>query len=184
MEGAFINKEFIQQEGLTLENIIHPYFESSPYYKPERGSKLEISFAQPHGSAVLSAAHLSKPEHKSVSVDQGLVVIDEVLNNEIIAKYIVKDGYILPAPTFYNLIAGRVCSSLNSLQKSIKNVHKVFNWNVKRGFTKRIAYGETETKYEFRASELKDLRSESGDEFRLQSTLLDALLTEIGIPSA
>ena len=186
MEESYINKEFIQNEGLTLGNVIE-YFKGSPFYdENEEGFSYSISLAQPHGSDILHASNIEKPESRAISVDKGHVVIDKKSdeNGKTVAKFVVFDGNIYPAPDLFELATARVASSLAHLQQAVRNVNQIFNWDVEKGFTKKLAEGETETKYEFKATELKELQAEAGDEFKLQSALLDALLTEIGIPSA
>ena len=184
MEGGFFDKDFISQ-GLNLGNVIE-YFKRSPYFnESEEGVTYELSLAQPHGSAPLHGSNIAKPEHRLISIDKGLVVIDKKdAEKNIIGKFIVSDGTVLPAPDLFEIATARIASSLAHLQQAVRNVNNVFNWDVEKGFTKKIAEGETETKYVFKASELKDLHAEAGDEFKLQSALLDALLTEIGIPSS
>ena len=186
MERNYFNEEFIHHEGLTIGNVIE-YFKGSPFYsEDEQGFSYSVSFAQPHGSGILHGSNIEKPEHRQISIDKGLAVIDKKSDEDgkIVAKFVVFDGYIYQAPDIFELATARVASSLAHLQQAVRNVNEVFNWDVEKGFTKKLAEGETETKYEFKASELKELQAEAGDEFKLQSALLDALLTEIGIPSA
>ena len=183
MESGFYDEEFIHSEGLTIGNVID-YFQRSPFYKEEPGFSYSVSFAQPHGSGILRGSNITKAEHRPISIDKGLVVIDKKSDSKIAAKFIVSDGLVYPAPDILELATARIASSLSHLQQAVRNVNNVFNWDVEKGFTKKIAEGETETKYTFKASELKDLYAQAGDEFKLQSALLDALLSEIGIPSA
>ena len=184
MESGFYDEDFISH-GLNLGNVIK-YFKLSPYYdEREEDVTYELSLAQPLGSAPLHGSSITKPEHMLITIDKGLVVIDKKnAEKKIIGKFIVSDGTILPAPDLYEVATARIASSLAHLQQALRSVNNVFVWDVEKGFTKKIAEGETETKYVFKASELKDLHAEAGDEFKLQSALLDALLTEIGIPSS
>lgn len=181
----YYDEEFIKGQGLSIGNIINPYFSSSPFYKDSPDICYTLATVQPRGSGIIPTELLGKPEHKAIPIDKGLAVIDEIQNTPngpvLRNKFVVFDSKIVSAPDFYTLFKHRITSSIENFRKSLREVHQMFNWDIRDGFKKKVAADVTETAYVFKASELKELRSEAGDEFKLQNALRDALLADIGI---
>jgi hypothetical protein len=156
------------------------------------GVSFRIVLACPRGGAQIQGADLKKPANQAVDVNPGLIVIDKVSRvidkanrdvrvDTVLKKFYILDGTIYEAPDLYAILSARARSAMFHVRESLREVRKMFEWTLETGFRKRIAAHETETRYEFRASELREITGEVQDEFRLQTALLDALLGELGI---
>ncbi|KAK8889225.1 Mediator of RNA polymerase II transcription subunit 6 [Tritrichomonas musculus] len=199
----FRDEKFIKQYRLTIRNIM-PYFRLSGFYDKTSVNELLImqnrpldqldkrngisfypSFASLRNGRTFDKEELEKPENQVVIIEQGLVIIDKVerLGNEksTLAKYYILDGSIYQAPDLYSIMSCRIRSAMFHVRESIREVKNMFEWNLQTGYRKKIAADETETPYTFNQSEIKNINVELGDEFKLQTKLLDELLSQIGI---
>ncbi|OHT09406.1 hypothetical protein TRFO_21621 [Tritrichomonas foetus] len=199
----FRDENFIKQYRLTIGNVLK-YFQLCPFYDPSSvNAKLEmqqrsidqlekidgisfrLTFAEQRNGLSLEGDDLKKPENQVIVIDTGLAIIDKVYrekeDEKTLAKYYVIDGSIYQAPDIYSVFNSRIRSAMFHVRESIREVKNMFEWNLQSGFRKKIAADETETPYTFSSSQLKDLNAEIGDEFKLQTSLLDSLLSEIGI---
>lgn len=205
-KGAFFfrDENFIKQFRLSIGNVLI-YFAGSDFYENTsvneilkmKGQSLEnldkidgvsfrLTLAQQKGGGLnFEGDNLKKPEHAGVIIDPGLAVIDKVSRENgvdtLLAKYYVLDGNIFQAPDLYTLLSVRIRSAMFHMREALREVNNMFEWQMETGFRKKIAQDETETLYEFKASELSSLTTELGDEFKLQNNLLESLLAEIGI---
>jgi len=200
MERTYIDLVFIRKEGLSLSNLLHPYFMNSPFCLTSfsfsfqsssnevicsNGHVYYVSLIQLHGSPIIKRDQLYKGDHHHISIEKGLAVIDEVERvngkDRIIKKFAVNNGVIFECPDLLTLLNYRISSSLSHVHSAMKEVYSMFEWNVQDGMKKKIASDVTETEYIFKASELKSLQTETLDDSKLQNMLLEALLSEIGV---
>jgi hypothetical protein len=202
---SFRDEPFLTSYHLAIGNALE-YFECSNFYdrlslneqaKQNRQTSFEdliqsvpgVSFrvvlAHARGLPPITGDDLKKQTNQTIDVNPGLIVIDKV-NREgtvdtVLKKYYILDGTIYEAPDLYSILSVRTRSAMYHIRESLREVRNMFEWTLETGFRKKIAAHQTETRYEFRASELKELAGEIQDEGRLQTALLEALFAELGI---
>lgn len=199
----FRDEKFIKTYRLTIGNVLG-YFQLSGFYDKSSvneliimqgrpidqldkidGVSFRLSFACQRNGLVFEKDDLKKPENQLVIIDQGLAIIDKIernKNNETtLAKYYILDGSIYQAPDLYSIMSCRIRSAMFHVRESLREVNNMFEWNLQTGYRKKIAADETETPYTFKQSLIKGINNEIGEEFKLQTKLLDELLSQIGI---
>jgi mediator of RNA polymerase II transcription subunit 6 len=202
---SFRDEAFLISFHLAVGNALE-YFEFSNFYdrlslneqaKQNRQASFEdliqsvsgisfrVVFAQARGFPPITGDDLKKPANQTIDVNPGLVVIDKVNRDGsveiVLKKYYILDGTIFEAPDLYSILSVRTRSALYHIRESLREVRSMFDWTLETGFRKQIAAHETETRYEVRTSELREIAGEIQDESRLQTTLIETLLAELGI---
>lgn len=199
----FRDVKFIKKYHLTIGNV-HFYFRLSQFYDKSSvneklimqqrpldqldkidGISFRRSFASQRNGLTFEKEDIKKPENQPYIVDQGLVIIDKIEKNKederTLAKYYILDGSIYQAPDLYSIMSCRIRSAMFHVRESLREVGNMFEWNLQSGYRKKIAADETETPYVFKQSMIKSMSNEIGDEYRLQTKMLDELLSQIGI---
>jgi hypothetical protein len=203
--SAFRNEQFLNQFHLTVGNLL-AYFSTSPFYDEQSineqarqnsrgdlesmlqtidGTSFRIIMAQPRNGIVIEGASISNPDAQNVPLDRGMAIIDKVRKTgpdlTLLGRYCVRDGFIYQCPDLLSVISARTRSAMFHVREALREVKNVFNWSLESGFQKKMAAGETETEFVFTESELREGGTDIADEAQLQTVLLDALLSDIGI---
>lgn len=184
MISYYCDPDILAGGGLTTSNFIDKYFSKSDFYVKDQNIKYRISSIEQNGSFV-SLEQFNKLNKSKNDIADKLVIIDEinVKNKKITNKFVSNRGKVFPALTFYQILSIKLSRSMKHVRNALRDVQDMFEWDYKGGFKKKIANDVSEKLYIFKSSELKEHRNEKSDEYKLQSDLLNILLTEIGIPS-
>ncbi|KAH0791724.1 MED6-domain-containing protein [Histomonas meleagridis] len=149
------------------------------------GISFRLSYVEQPRGLSLQKENLSDPNYSAIIICPGLAIIDKIQReggeDSLLAKYYIVDGSIYQAPDIYTILSVRIRSAMFHLQEAVHEVREMFKWNPETGFRKKLAADETEILYTFHTSELDELKQELPDDFKLQNSLLDSLLAEIGI---
>lgn len=199
----FTDKEFLLQYHLTVGNVLD-YFARSDFYdltsinellkmqnRPmdqldkTDGISFRLNTVQQRGGITLYGESILDPKEAALILNPGFVVIDKVLRengeDSLLAKYYIIDGCIFQAPDLYSILSVRMRAAMFHLQEALHEVKCVFDWKPESGFRKKIAADEEETLYTFHSKELVEMRNDLIDENKLQKSILDSLLSEMGI---
>lgn len=197
----FINDEFLNQSLLTVENCLHVYFRSSPFYDrnclnemllmrgnlniaeldSEDGDVFDLSFVQTQTES-LTKEECRKIDNFPKVVHPGFCIIDKIRRKDrkedLLARFYIVNGRIYQAPIIFDLLSAQIRSAMFYIREAVKEASSAYKWTLENGYQRKDIAIVKNAPIVLFESEMNDLRQSIDEEFRLQSDLFSLIFPE------